>query len=175
MTTPINHDAPLPWRIVPMQEEHARAICGWRYPPPYDIYNWSPWEELDARNEEFADTELRRSQYAAVVEDSGRLVGFGQWFPLIGEDGGAILRLGLGLKPELCGQGLGIGEAFVLLLVEEAHRRSPGCQVDLEVLVWNERAIRTYRNAGFVITDTYVRDTPTGPDEFHCMVLVGDR
>lgn len=166
----MNHDPTLLWHVVPMQEEQAREVCGWRYPAPYDVYNWSPWEELAARHEEFADPELRREQYAAVVDADKHLVGFAQWFPLSGYDGGVILRLGLGLKPELCGQGRGLGEMFVRLLVEEAHRRSPGCQVDLEVLVWNDRAIRTYRNAGFAVTDTYVRGTPTGPAEFHCMV-----
>ncbi|WP_331436812.1 GNAT family N-acetyltransferase [Gordoniibacillus kamchatkensis] len=137
---------------------------------PYDTYNWTPWEEMLARSEEFADPQLRDAQYVAVVNGAGTLCGYGQLFPLTGEDGGAILRLGLGLKPELCGRGSGFGTALVRLLVAEAKRRLPGCGIDLEVLTWNERAIRAYRKAGFTIVDTYVRDTPTGPGEFHCMV-----
>lgn len=152
-----------------MLEAHAREVCGWRYPAPYELYNWPSWDELAAKGEEFADPELRRTQYASVIDADERLVGFAQWFPLSGDDG-VVVRLGLGLKPELCGLGRGLGAAFVQLLVREAQRRSPGCQVDLEVLVWNERAISTYRKAGFAVTDTYVRDTPSGPAEFHCMV-----
>lgn len=156
--------------MIPFREEHGPEVCAWRYEPPYDLYDWPLWNDMLARSEEFADPQLRESQFVSVVNYGGELVGFGQLFPLTGESGGTIVRLGLGMKPELCGQGRGFGAAFVRLLVAEAKRRSPGCTVDLEVMTWNERAIRTYARAGFAVTDTYVRSTPTGPGEFHCMV-----
>lgn len=153
------------WRLVPMTEEHGRQICDWRYDGDYAIYNWKPWEEMEKTGEEFADPEIRAQQYCSAIDADGQLCGFAQLFPMVG-----VTRLGLGLRPDLCGHGW--GSRFVEMIVEAAKRRKPGDEIDLEVLTWNARAIRAYEKAGFVRTDTYVRQTPTGPAEFHCMVYV---
>jgi RimJ/RimL family protein N-acetyltransferase len=151
------------YQVVPMSEEQAAAICEWKYEPPYDIYGWLPWEQMKALDLEFANPELRSSQYVAVLNESGDLCGFAQYFPMEG-----VTRLGLGMRPELCGHGH--GAEFVRAIAEEARRRTPHNEIDLEVLVWNKRAIRAYRSAGFRITDTYERQTPEGMKPFHCMV-----
>lgn len=150
-------------RIVPMSADHAQAICAWRYPPPYDRFNWPSWEEMTARGMEFGDPWLREKQYAAVLNGRDELVGYVQFFPLLN-----ATRLGLGLRPDLCGKGA--GAVLTRMAAEEALRRSPGVEVDLEVLAWNTRAIRAYKKAGFVLDDTYCRQTSAGPDIFHCMV-----
>ncbi|MCS7464848.1 GNAT family N-acetyltransferase [Paenibacillus doosanensis] len=150
-------------RIIPLTEKHCRDICTWRYPVPYDIYNWPSWEEMLKKQEEFADPQLREEQYRAVLDTDGELVGFAQFFPMVG-----VTRLGLGMRPELCGQGY--GAEFVRAIAAEAARRAPADEIDLEVLIWNIRAYRVYEKAGFVHTDTYERMTPTGMEPFHCMV-----
>ena len=155
-----------PWTFVPMREEYGKQICGWRYPAPYTGFNWPAWELLSERSEEFADPAIRREQYEAVVDERGELCGFVQFFPLEG-----WIRLGLGLKPERCGQGSGV--LFVASIVRRAMERSPHHKIDLEVQTFNARAIRVYRKAGFVIADTYERGTRTGPDRVHCMVFEG--
>jgi ribosomal-protein-alanine N-acetyltransferase len=157
------NSSPPAYRLVPMQESHCREICSWSYPTPYDLYNWRPWELMVSSHEEFADADIREAQYRAVVDEEGALCGFAQFFPITG-----VTRLGLGMRPDLCGAGLGV--RFVRAIAEEALRMRPGNEVDLEVLTWNIRAIRTYSKAGFEITDTYERMTPTGMGEFHCMV-----
>lgn len=154
------------FRLVPMREEHGRDVCMWNYPPPYDLYHWDPWEWMVARGEEFGDPRIREAQFRSVLDESGELCGFAQFFPMVG-----VTRLGLGLRPDLCGKGS--GTAFVRSIVSEAKRSAPGNEIDLEVLTWNQRAIRTYERAGFVITDTYERPTPDGSGEFHCMVWTG--
>ncbi|AZN43517.1 GNAT family N-acetyltransferase [Paenibacillus albus] len=111
---------------------------------------------------EFGDPIVRDQQYRAVVSDAGEMVGFAQFFPLLG-----VTRLGLGLRPELCGRGLGL--ALVRAIVAEAERQAPEGEIDLEVHIWNERAIRTYERAGFVITDTYAKTTAAGTVDVHCM------
>ncbi|MNW71131.1 Acetyltransferase (GNAT) family protein [compost metagenome] len=55
-------------------------------------------------------------------------------------------------------------------IVQAALKRYPEREIDLEVLTWNQRAIRTYQKCGFTITDTYERRTPTGDRPFYCMV-----
>ncbi|MNI33704.1 Acetyltransferase (GNAT) family protein [compost metagenome] len=153
------------WRIVPFTELHGRDICTWIYPTPYDLYNWPSWDYMVKEGQEFADPSLRQAQYAAAINEHGILSGYVQFFPILG-----VTRLGLGLRPELCGQGSGIGTTFVQLLVQEAYQRAPRNEIDLEVLTWNKRAIQTYEKAGFEITDTYERMTPNGSSLFHCMV-----
>jgi RimJ/RimL family protein N-acetyltransferase len=154
------------FRFVPMTEADGRQISEWAYPAPYEIYSGSGWEQMAERQEDYADPMVRSQQFSSVRNGNGELCGFAQFFPIVG-----VTRLGLGLRPDLCGQG--IGTTFVQAIAREAKRRSPANEVDLEVLVWNERAIRTYEKAGFQRTDTYNRMTPTGMDTFHCMVYRG--
>lgn len=150
--------------IHPMSEEHAQALCEWRYAPPWDIYNWPSWVNMKKDGIEFGDPVLRAGQYAVVLDDHGLFIGFAQFFPL-----GHVTRLGLGLHPDRTGQGL--GPAFVRTLVREALRRTPGNEIDLEVACWNKRAVRTYEQAGFRIEDTYPLPARSGEIECHCMVF----
>ncbi|MBD2845488.1 GNAT family N-acetyltransferase [Paenibacillus sp. IB182496] len=151
--------------LVPLSVFHARQICDWRYPSPYERFNWPAWADMVRSGSDFGDRRVRRRQFAAIVDPWGGLLGFAQFFPLVG-----VLRLGLGLHPELCSRGL--GARFVRLIADEARRRAPGEQIDLEVLTWNTRAIRAYERAGFCITDTYERDSTHGRAQFHCMVYL---
>ncbi|MFK4305024.1 MULTISPECIES: GNAT family N-acetyltransferase [unclassified Paenibacillus] len=155
------------YRIVPMDEQQAAAICEWRYDSPYNIYGWLPWEQMKALEVEFGNPSLRQEQYVAVLDDENILTGFAQYFPMIG-----VTRLGLGMHPGLCGHGR--GAEFVRAIAEEARRRNPENEIDLEVLTWNGRAIRAYKAAGFELTDTYERQTPDGKKPFHCMVYHPD-
>ncbi|QYR21609.1 GNAT family N-acetyltransferase [Paenibacillus sp. sptzw28] len=148
--------------ITPLSAKLAEELCSWRYEPPFDFYNWSSWEVMLQLGLEFGDSEIRNRQYAAVVDSDGSFIGFAQFFPLLG-----VTRIGLGMRPDLCGQGFGL--RFVQTIVLEAIRRAPQDVIDLEVHVWNLRAIRTYEKAGFVITDTYTRRTANGPVDVHCM------
>ncbi|PZE20118.1 GNAT family N-acetyltransferase [Paenibacillus xerothermodurans] len=151
------------YHIVPLKEEQCQEICTWSYPPPYDIYNWRPWADMLAAQEEFADKELREQQYRAVVDNKGEMWGFAQFFPMKG-----VTRLGLGMDPKRCGQGFGVD--FVRAVAAYAREQSPDNEIDLEVLTWNIRAYRVYRSAGFVHTDSYDRMTPHGRQAFYCMV-----
>ncbi|WP_094096312.1 GNAT family N-acetyltransferase [Paenibacillus physcomitrellae] len=150
-----------------MEELHGAEICTWTYEPPYNIYGWLPWEQMKGLEVEFGDPAIRGQQYVSVLDDSGELCGFAQLFPIEG-----VTRLGIGMKPELCGRGR--GPAFVAAIVQEALRRKPENEIDLEVLTWNTRAIRAYQKAGFTITDMYERQTPEGMKPFYCMVYQPD-
>lgn len=147
-----------------MTEKDAIALCSWKYEPPYDLFNFKDWDTMVAQAEEFGDPRIRDSQYRCVRDQQEALAGYVQFFPI-----GDWIRLGLGLRPDLCGQSFGL--SFVEAAVLEASRLHPHARIDLEVLTWNERAIQVYINAGFVIRDCYVRPTPTGPGEFYCMEL----
>lgn len=150
--------------VVPMSREQAEMCCSWSYEPPYDaIYGWLPWPQMEALGIELGDPEVRKQQYVSVLNAEGTLCGFAQLFPMVN-----VIRLGIGMRPDLCGQGL--GKSFIHAIVHAAKQRYPGLPVDLEVQDWNQRAIRAYLKAGFMITDTYERQTPEGIGCFHCMV-----
>lgn len=155
--------SPLTFYVVPMESLHAREICEWEYSPPYNIYGWMSWEQMEALGVEFGDPLLRSEQYVSVVDEQGNLCGFAQLFPMEG-----VVRLGVGMRPDLCGNGM--GQQFMQAIVQAALARYPDREIDLEVLTWNQRAIRAYQKSGFTITDTYERRTPTGNKPFYCMV-----
>ncbi|WP_343222699.1 GNAT family N-acetyltransferase [Paenibacillus agaridevorans] len=156
--------------IGPLEVSHAEQLCTWRYEEPYERFNWPSWDQMKQDGIEFGDPVLRAEQYGAILDERQRLIGYAQFFPM-----GSVTRLGLGLYPDLCGQGL--GSSVVGLMAAEALRRCPGNEIDLEVLVWNVRAIRAYEKAGFSITDTYLRPSFSGgePEWFHCMVYEAPR
>jgi ribosomal-protein-alanine N-acetyltransferase len=150
-------------QLVSMTEEDGRVICEWRYPPPYDRYRWPRWETMAEQGKEFADCRIRKEQYLSVRDGAGILVGYVQLFPME-----RTLRLGMGLRPDYCG--LGLGPILTGLAVEEARSREPEAEIDLEVEQWNRRAIRAYEKAGFVITDEYERRASHGKVSVYCMV-----
>lgn len=154
------------YKVYPLTEEEGKAICEWVYTPPYDLYQFLPWSEMKALEVEFGDPIIRRQQYISIQDEQGTLCGFAQYFPMVG-----VIRLGLGMRPDLTGNGT--GQSFVTAILEEALRRYPDQEIDLEVLTWNERAIRVYERCGFRITDSYERRTPSGMGSFHCMVYEG--
>lgn len=151
---------------VPMNIEHAESICSWRYPEPYHMYNWHNWVDMKTNGFEFGDAQIRLEQYTAVIDHHQRLIGFAQFFPMLG-----VTRLGIGLHPDHCNGGN--GASFARTIAEEARRRTPENEIDLEVLTWNLRAYKAYIKAGFVHTDTYERPTPDGVKQFHCMIFDG--
>lgn len=138
--------------FTPMTEPDARAICAWRYPPPYDTYAMGdPEQALPAMLDP-------RSPYFAARDEWGELVGyicFGTEArvtdvaqPHLYDPDGA-LSYGLALRPDLTGQGKGLGFAFVRAGLGFARECFAPPAFRLFVLTWNERAIRVYEQAGF--------------------------
>lgn len=149
-------------QLRPMTESDARTLCDWRYPPPYDVYRWPAWEQMAAEGREFADREIRAAQYRSVVDENGDLAAYVQLFPL-----DRAIRLGLGLRPDLCG--IGLGKDVVLLAAREARRLRPEAEIDLEVETWNSRAIKVYEKAGFIAADEYEKLASHGIVRVLCM------
>lgn len=141
-----------PFFILPMTESDAADVCGWRYDPPYDGYNWDPWAELLTQGRELADPYVRNEQYRSVWLKQD-LIGFIQRFPLASDGSAGVIRLGLGLRPDHCGQGY--GPAIARAAVQEALQHFPGWDVDLEVWEDNTRAVKAYKRAGFIVEDRY--------------------
>lgn len=132
----------------PMDEAAARAVLGWRYPPPYDLYNADP-----AGVGEGLATLLDPANACFAARDAdGALVGYCCFGPEARVPGGdygeaGLTDLGLGLRPDLTGRGL--GAAFVAAATTFGRERLGARRYRLTVAAFNQRAIRVYARAGF--------------------------
>lgn len=139
----------------PMEPEHAREIAAWRYDLPYDFYDMAADEEgID----EHLDPERLKDYYAAFSGNSelAGFLSFGEEARVAGGDySGDALDIGLGLRPDLTGKGLGLG--FVKAGLEFANEQFSPEGFRLSVATFNERAIRVYERAGFRRGEVFVR------------------
>ncbi len=71
------------------------------------------------------------------------------------EEKGDAVEIGLGLRPELTGRGLGL--EFLRAGIEYVRTRFDAERVILNVAAFNERAIKVYERAGFRETGRHTR------------------
>ncbi len=130
--------------LCPMTAEEAREVMEWKYPAPYDMYNWEAEDD---------PAELLDGSYFSCREKDGRLGGFLCFGPnatiptkeSVYEAG--YLDIGLGLRPDLCGKGLGRG--LLELGMEWARSELGASRFRLAVAQFNLRAQKVYRSCGF--------------------------
>lgn len=148
--------------FAPLTEADAHEILSWRYEEPYAVYNIAAEPGTDS---ELLDP---RSPHFAAHDEQGRLAGFFSFgtsaeveeyaAPALYRDDDVlrqgVLSVGLGLRPDLTGQGKGVGLAFVNAVLDFARRRFQPNAFRLYVMSFNERAIRVYERAGFQRTRT---------------------
>lgn len=103
--------------IKEMNEQFASEILQWQYVAPYDFYN----NELSDDNVQ----EMLDNPYFAIINNQSELIGYyctgtAAQVPK-GQDVGAYVEccvdIGIGMKPNLTGQGL--GTAFFRLLYKQ--------------------------------------------------------
>ncbi len=124
--------------IRPADDETHRELTTWRYPPPYDFYDGD------------VDPVLNPERHFGAWDEDDELVGFYYFEPKPPD-----LDYGLGLRPDLVGQGLGL-EFFLAGLAFARERYQPR-RVHLHVAEFNERACKVYERAGFEVVSRHVR------------------
>lgn len=136
-----------PYRLRPITASDAELISRWRYPEPYSTYDGNPGSVpglLDPRY-----------NYHAVTDSAGELVGYfcfgvdatvpaGRRLGLYGDD---ALDVGLGMRPDLTGRGLGLD--FVRAGLRFARETFSPPALRLTVAAFNKRAVKVYEEAGF--------------------------
>jgi len=125
-------------RIEPASEEIRAELATWRYPPPYNFYNGD------------IEPMLNPERYYGARDEAGDLIGFYYFEPKPPD-----LDYGLGLRPDLTGQGLGL--EFFLAGLDFARGRFNPTRVLLHVAEFNERARRVYERAGFRVVSSHMR------------------
>ena len=117
-----------------MTDEEAQEIAGWRYVPPYDFYD-SVSDPDDLA--ELLDSHRRGDDYFPALDEKCTLVGLFQF-----KRDGKVVGVGLRLRPDLTGKGLGHG--FLVAGLEFARWSFSPEVFSLSVATFNERAIKVY-------------------------------
>jgi RimJ/RimL family protein N-acetyltransferase len=130
-----------------MDEAAARDIIAWRYEAPYDVYNLGLEDEeqvvscfLDPANAYYAIFGRQRTLAAyCCFGAEGQVPG--------GDYSDSALDMGLGVRPDLTGQGL--GGTFVGAILRFAQGELAPAAFRVTVAEFNERALRVWKRAGF--------------------------
>ena len=131
----------------PIARPDAEEISRWRYPEPYATYDGDPSSVPGLLDPRYT--------YHAVTDPGGELVGyfcFGADATVpagrrLGLYGGDALDIGLGMRPDLTGRGL--GPDFVRAGLRFAGERFSPPAFRLTVAAFNRRAISVYEAVGF--------------------------
>ena len=132
------------YELRPLTAEQGEAMAQWRYPGPWAIYDVTGL--LDPAE-----------GFWSVLDEDGDVAGyacFGQEarVPGLAERSG-VLDVGLGMRPDLTGQGRGREFAEAVL----AHGQAVSGVARLRAVVqdWNARSRRLLTGLGFVETGTH--------------------
>jgi [ribosomal protein S18]-alanine N-acetyltransferase len=143
------------YTFTPIQRKEAQAIAAWRYDGPYSLYDGHP--------EGIETLLLPDNRVHAARDERGELVGFCSF----GEDARVAgfdyvddaLDVGLGMRPDLVGQSLGIG--FTRSVLDFAQREYSPSAFRVTIAGFNRRAQRLCRALGFQETARFLRDGAT--------------
>lgn len=140
--------------IAEMTSEAAEEIASWKYPKPYEIYNFS---DNDYEVEELMNG-LHFSVYCPKI--GGRFTENPCGFAAIGwsaqiqdcklrriYDDESYTDIAFGLHPELCGKGM--GKSFVKAVIEFVKSLFDDEKIRLTVDTENKRAHKLYESIGF--------------------------
>jgi RimJ/RimL family protein N-acetyltransferase len=150
----------------PMDEPAARKIMHWQYNPPYDLYNLIESEETI----HYAlDPELN---YYVMRDSNGGLIGFCSF----GEDGQVpggdyslnALDIGMGIRPDLIGQGQ--GKRFVNAVLNFAHHQFQTETFRVTIAAFNQPARKVWMKNGFKPSQVFVNQQTNR--EFIVMVKI---
>lgn len=151
-------------KLVSFTKAHAKEVFTWKYSGEYAVYNYPSWEI--ACKEKWAITILEKmeKEFSSLIDKDNNLCGYIRL-----QEKDEYVLLGLGLKPSLCG--IGIGKILIELVKSKCNKLYGDKKIGLEVRAFNVRAIKLYEWAGFKIKETYSKNTPIGYGEFIMMEL----
>jgi len=134
------------FRFRPMRWRDIAPIARWHYPGPYAFYDTSVWPLAAIMLVQSLLRPVMAPIYYTARDERDEIAGI---FSFIRHEGD-VIEIGLGLRPDLTGQGRGLGVAFVEAGLDVARHRFHPKRFVLSVATFNRRAMRTYERAGFV-------------------------
>ena len=138
-----------------LNPQQALSILNWHYVSPYDYYNFDAgyFQEnlcylLDPKNAVFS-----------ILNNDGELEGFCS-FGLDAQVSGGRYRdealdIGMGIRPDLTGQGL--GKYYALSTAQYGGRHFKAKQLRVTIAAFNQRAQRVWKQIGFKQVEKFVK------------------
>jgi RimJ/RimL family protein N-acetyltransferase len=147
--------------FLPITESAAHAILAWRYDEPYALY--------DLTDEALPILLESSNRYFAAYEAEGSLVGFccfGAEAQVPGGDyaGANLLDVGIGMRPDLTGRGL--GPSFMTAVLRLAGRQGWQHGFRVTIAAFNGRSRRMHERLGFRETARFRREGRPNGMEF---------
>lgn len=133
------------YSVQPLTPEQGEAMAGWAYPGPWAVYDVSgPVDPAEG--------------FWAVVDEDGEVAGFACFgvearVPGLDEQPG-VLDVGVGMRPDLTGQGR--GRAFAAAVLDHGRDVSGARHLRAVVQDWNARSRALLRGLGFTETGRHV-------------------
>lgn len=136
-----------------INEPSAWAVVGWRYEPPYDVYNM-------ASDDPEADVVYLLNPnyfFHSIHDETGEVVGFCSFGYDAQVPGGdynqEALDIGLGIRPNLTGQGN--GRFFAQAVLQFAHTTFEPMLYRVTIAEFNTRAQKVWQGVGFRVVDKF--------------------
>lgn len=156
--------------IMQMNYEEANKISKWIYQEPYSIYSNDGSDDCVR--------ELLDGNYFYATDEENNLLGYycfnesaqvpaGKQFGVY--DDKDFIDIGLGIRPDLCGQGYGFD--FLMDGLEFVRNELNAKWFRLTVATFNKRAIKLYERIGFKKANSFKRISEVGEMEFWVMIL----
>jgi RimJ/RimL family protein N-acetyltransferase len=147
------------WTFRQAEDRAVRAFLAWRYESPYDIYNPDP-ENLE---QDIQYLTLPQTACYVLQDVGGEILAYCTFGPDGQVPGGdysdEALDIGLGVRPDLTGQGQ--GRVFVTAVLDFAKHTFAPEQLRVTIAEFNTRALRVWTKAGFRPVQVFDR-TPDG-------------
>ena len=143
----------------PLEKEQALAILKWRYPCPYDYYNFNAKSIqkdlcylLDPKNAFYALSRQEQLEGYCSFGLDGQVPG--------GHYSAEALDIGMGIRPDLVGQGH--GKQYAQAVARYGANKLRYKQLRVTIAQFNKRAQRVWEQLGFKQVEKFIK---TGSEE----------
>lgn len=140
----------------PMDEINAQIILNWRYDADYALYNANP----DIAGESVRVFIDPRKAYYTITDERRDLVAYCCFGPDALVPGGdysvKALDIGMGVRPDLTGQGHGL--KYVKAVLDFGHRTFSPTAFRVTVAEFNKRALRVWEKSGFRAVQAFQKE-----------------
>jgi [ribosomal protein S18]-alanine N-acetyltransferase len=138
-----------------IEKRHILAILNWSYPSPYNCYNFDP-DTIPENLDYFLDL---KNNFWAILNLQDELEGYCSF----GSDGQvpggnysmAALDIGMGIRPDLVGQGK--GKHYAQAVVREGMSQYEVQQLRVTIADFNKRAQRVWGKLGFKQVEKFIK------------------
>ena len=139
----------------PLTKEYALVILKWHYVPPFDCYNF----KTNTISEDLYYLLDRKNAFFALLNLQGQLEGYCSFGSDGRVDGGRYntkaLDIGMGIRPDLVGQGR--GKLYAQAVAGYAIDRYAIEQLRVTIAQFNQRAQRVWQQSGFEQVEKFVK------------------